>query len=100
MILLPTERSIRAMAQKTDNIFFAGADKNSFDSLNKTYFADKPYYVDYSFFILVDKKRHVRGYYDSRYVAEMKRMLGEYQHLIIKEQKQILIDDNKIKQNK
>ncbi len=94
-----TERSIRAMAKKTDNIFFAGWNKNSFDSINKTYFVDKPYYVDYSFFVLVDKKRHIRGYYDSRYVAEVKRMLGEYQHLIIKEEKQILIDDNKIKQN-
>ena len=88
------------MAQKTGNIFFAGWDKNSFDSINKTYFVDKPYYVDYSFFVLVDKKRRIRGYYDSRYVAEVKRMLGEYQHLLIKEEKQTMIDENKIKQNK
>ncbi|MBK6523116.1 MAG: hypothetical protein KBG47_02665 [Bacteroidia bacterium] len=94
-----TEKSIRAMAKKANNIFFAGWNKNSFDSINKTYFVDKPYYVDYSFFILVDKKRRIRGYYDSRYVAEVKRMLGEYQHLLIKEQKQIMIDENKIKQN-
>ncbi|MDZ4665567.1 MAG: hypothetical protein SGJ15_11855 [Bacteroidota bacterium] len=94
-----TEKSIRAMAKKTDNIFFAGLNKNLFDSVNKTYFVDKPYYVDYSCFVLVDKKRHIRGYYDGRYVAEVKRMLGEYQHLLIKEQKQILIDENKIEQN-
>jgi len=94
-----TERSIREMAKKGTNIFFAGWNKNSFDSLNKTYFVDKPYYVDYSCFVLVDKKRHIRGYYDARYVAEVKRMLAEYKHLRIKEEKTLLIDDNKIQQN-
>jgi hypothetical protein len=94
-----TEKSIRAMAKKADNIIFAGWNKNSFDSINKTYFKEKPYYVDYSFFALIDKKRHIRGYYDGRYVAEVKRLLGEYQHLRIKEDKQDMINANKIKQN-
>lgn len=94
-----TEQSIRAMAKNTDNIFFAGWNKNSFDSLNHTYFKEKPYYVDYSFFVLVDKNRHIRGYYDGRYVAEVKRLLAEYQHLRLKEEKQLLLNENKIKQN-
>lgn len=94
-----TEKSIRAMANKANNILFAGWNKNSFDSINKTYFKEKPFYVDYSFFVLIDKKRHIRGYYDGRYVAEVKRLLGEYQHLRLKEEKQILLNENKIKQN-
>jgi len=44
-------------------------------------FKEKPFYVDYSFFVLVDKKRHIRGYYDARYAAEVKRLIGEYQPL-------------------
>ncbi len=94
-----TVDSIKTMAKKSDNIIFAGWNKNSFDSINFTYFKEKPFYVDYSFFALIDKKRHIRGYYDGRYVAEVKRMLGEYQHLRIKEDKETLINDNAIKQN-
>lgn len=94
-----TEKSIKAMANKANNILFAGWNKNSFDSINQTYFKEKPFYVDYSFFVLIDKKRHIRGYYDGRYVAEVKRLLSEYQHLRLKEEKQILLDENKIKQN-
>ena len=48
---------------------------SSFDSLNLTYFKEKPIYVDYSFFVLVDKKRNIRGYYDGRYIAEIKRLI-------------------------
>ncbi len=95
----PTEEGVRAMAKNTDNIFFAGWKKNSFDSINQTYFKEKPYYVDYSFFVLLDKKRHIRGYYDGRYAAEVKRLIAEYQHLRLKEEKQILLDENKIKDN-
>jgi hypothetical protein len=92
-----TVNAIKQMAKKTDNIHFAAWNKNTFDSLNKEYFKEKPYYVDYSFFMLIDKKRHIRGYYDSRYVAEMKRLIGEYQHLRLKEEKQLLINANEIK---
>lgn len=69
---------------------------NSFDSLNRTYFKEKPIYIDYSFFVLVDKKRHIRGYYDARYIAEIKRLTEEYQHLRLKEEKEQLINLNKI----
>lgn len=69
---------------------------SSFDSLNLSYFKDKPVFIDYSFFALIDKKRHIRGYYDGRYVAEIKRLIEEYQHLRLKEEKQVLINTNKI----
>jgi hypothetical protein len=94
-----TEKNVRAMAKKTHNILFAGWDKNSFDSINKTYFKEKPWYVDYSCFVLIDKKRHIRGYYDGRTVVEVKRMLDEYKHLRIKEDKESLINENSIKQH-
>jgi hypothetical protein len=93
------EDSIRAMAKKAKNIEFAGWNTNSFDSVNKTYFEEKPWYVDYSCFILIDKKRHIRGYYDGRTVVEVKRLLDEYKHLRIKEDKESLINDNTIKQH-
>lgn len=68
----------------------------SFDSINKLYFKDKPMHIDYSFFALVDKNRNIRGYYDARYVSEIKRLVEEYQHLRLKEEKQQLINANKI----
>jgi hypothetical protein len=51
------------------NVHFYTWKKNSFDSLAKTYFVEKPYYIDYSFFLLVDQNRHIRGYYDGSYVS-------------------------------
>jgi hypothetical protein len=71
----------------------------SFDSLNRRYFIEKPYYVDYSFVVLLDKQRHIRGYYDGRYVSELKRLLGEYKHLRLKEEKNTLLKENEIKTN-
>lgn len=79
------------------NIHFYSWPKQTFDSLVKIYFAEKPYYIDYSFFLLVDANRHVRGYYDARYVSELKRLIEEYKHLRIKEEKHKLINENEIK---
>jgi hypothetical protein len=79
-----------------ENIHFYSWKKTSFDSITKIYFRDKPYYIDYSFFVLVDGKRNVRGYYDGRYVSEIKRLIEEYQHLRLKEEKQKIIQSNEI----
>jgi hypothetical protein len=79
------------------NVSFYTWPRPSFDSLSKTYFKEKPYYIDYSFFLLVDANRHIRGYYDGRYVSEFKRLIEEYQHLRLKEEKQKLIETNEIK---
>lgn len=80
-----------------DNVHFYVWKKSGFDSLVKSYFKEKPYYIDYSFFMLIDRNRHVRGYYDARYVSEIKRLIDEYQHLRLKEEKQKLIETNEIK---
>lgn len=83
----------------SSNVHFYTWKKTGFDSLVKSYFSEKPYYIDYSFFMLIDKNRHVRGYYDGRYVSEVKRLIEEYQHLRLKEEKQKLIETNEIKSN-
>lgn len=79
------------------NVRFLTLSQPKFDSINKAYFNSKPIHIDYSFFVLVDQERHIRGYYDARYVAEVKRLIDEYKHLRIKEEKQKLIDSNEIK---
>ena len=82
---------------KYKKIFFYTWNSASFDSLNKTYFQEKPVYIDYSFFVLVDVNRNIRGYYDGRYVSEIKRLIDENQHLRLKEEKNKLIKSNEIK---
>lgn len=74
--------------------------KSLFDSINIMYFKSKPSHVDYSFIVLLDKKRNIRGYYDGRYAMEVKRLLSEYQHLRLKEEKKNLIRENEIKNEK
>ncbi len=64
--------------------------------VQQDYFREKPYYVDYSFLVLVDKHRHIRGYYDGRYVAEVKRLVDEYKHLRLKEEQKTLLNTNKV----
>ncbi len=78
------------------NVRFLSLPGKEFDAAVKNYFSEKPYYIDYSFFLLIDQHRHVRGYYDARYVSEFKRLSEEYQHLRLKEEKQKIIDKNEI----
>ncbi|MBC7696106.1 MAG: hypothetical protein H7141_11740 [Burkholderiales bacterium] len=89
-------REMQKLSVGNKNILNMYWPPSSFDSLNLTYFKGKPIYIDYSFFVLVDKKRHIRGYYDGRYIAEIKRLTEEYQHLRLKEEKEQMINVNKI----
>lgn len=89
-------REMQQLSVGNKNIYNYYWNSSSFDSLNSTYFIQKPIYVDYSFFVLIDKKRNIRGYYDGRYVSEIKRLTEEYQHLRMKEEKQNVININKI----
>ena len=81
------------------NLQFLNISQQKFDSVNKIFFREKPYFIDYSFFILLDENRNIRGYYDARFVAEVKRLLDEFKHLRLKEAKKELIKDNEIKVN-
>jgi len=89
---------LRVMS-KSKNVFFYTFPKTAFDSLTKVFFKEKPYYIDYSFFMLIDGGGHIRGYYDGRYVSELKRLIDEYQHLRLKEEKTKLTESNEIKSN-
>lgn len=81
------------------NVHFMCWQNSSYDSITKSYFIDKPYYIDYSFLILVDANQNIRGYYDGRYASEIKRLIGEYQHLRLKEEKRKILETNEIKSN-
>ena len=85
--------------QGSKNVHFYTWPEKSYDSLTYGYFKEKPYYIDFSFFMLIDRQRHIRGYYDGRYVSEIKRLIDEYQHLRLKEEKQKLLKVNEIKQD-
>jgi hypothetical protein len=81
------------------NVHFCALPEDQFNHVVQAYFKEKPYYIDYSFFMLVDQNRNLRGYYDGRYVSELKRLIEEYQHLRLKEAKQKLTESNEIKSN-
>lgn len=89
-------KEMEKLSVGNENILSLYWQNASFDSLNRSYFKEKPIYIDYSFFVLVDKKRHIRGYYDARYIAEIKRLTEEYQHLRLKEEKEQMVKVNKI----
>lgn len=65
-----------------------------------SYFKQKPIHVFDYFMVLVDKKRHIRGYYDPTYNAEVKRMIDEYKHLKIRDEYAETLKQNDIKQDK
>ena len=89
-------KEMEKLSVGNDNILSLYWNTSTFDSLNLSYFKEKPIYVDYSFFVLVDKHRNIRGYYDARYIAEIKRLTEEYQHLRLKEEKEQMLQTNKI----
>lgn len=92
---LPTKDSLKVYSE-FNNVKFYDCPVQKFDSINRTFFKEKPIYIDYSFFVLLDENRHVRGYYDARYAAEIKRLIDEYRHLRLKEAKKQIIKDNQI----
>ncbi|MBS1652309.1 MAG: hypothetical protein JSU07_09895 [Bacteroidetes bacterium] len=81
---------------KQSDVKILTVEKNDFQKINYTYFMKKPIYVDYSFFVLIDQNRNIRGYYDGRYVSEFKRLIDEYKHLVLKEAKKQLTKENEI----
>ena len=59
----------------------------TYDRLDKNaYFKNKPDYVFDYFAVLVDKHRHIRGYYDPNQNSEVKRLIQEYKHLKTKDE--------------
>lgn len=92
----PEAEELKKLSE-SKNLHFYTWPRASYDSLIKVYFKEKPYYIDYSFFQLIDADNSVRGYYDARYVSEMKRFIDEYRHLRLKEEKKLMLEENEIK---
>ena len=70
--------------------------KNNFENIRDIFFKEKPVHVFPYFFVLIDKKRNIRGYYDPTFVSEIKRMIQEFEHLKLRDEKAKLIQKNKI----
>ncbi len=69
-----------------------------FEAYRNYYLNQKPYYIMNHFIILVDNKRCVRGYYDGNYVAEVKRLKEEYEHLKLRDEHNRMEEKEKIEQ--
>src|ERR1700757_4152593 len=65
---------------------------------NEAYFKGKPYYVFNYFAVLVDKHRHIRGYYDPNQNSEVKRLVQEYKHLKTKDEYANTLKQNDLEQ--
>lgn len=78
------------------NVFNFFLPDSIYDKRVLKFFVQKPYYVDYSFAVLIDKNRNIRGYYDWRYADEVKRSIQEFNHLGIKEGYKETLQKNKI----
>lgn len=78
-------------------LFMNFSNKDKF--LSETYFKKKPTHIFDYFMVLIDKKRHIRGYYDPSFNAEVKRMIDEYKHLKIRDEYAQTLKQNDIKQN-
>ncbi|MDP2386848.1 MAG: hypothetical protein Q8M29_10785 [Bacteroidota bacterium] len=72
--------------------------KFNYKEYNSSYFNQKPIHVFDYFAVLVDKDRHIRGYYDPTYISEVKRMVEEYKHLVLKDEHANMQETNKIEQ--
>lgn len=88
--------SLRINAPNFHPLFYFFAPNRTVE-LGNTYFKQKPIHVFDYFMVLVDKKRHIRGYYDPSYNAEVKRMIDEYRHLKIRDEYAETLKQNDIK---
>ena len=79
---------------KDINELYCPAEK--FNDVRQKFFTEKPAHVFPYFFVLVDKQRNIRGYYDPSFVSEMKRMIQEFEHLKLRDEKAKLIQKNTI----
>ncbi|MFL5752749.1 MAG: hypothetical protein ACJ76F_05035 [Bacteroidia bacterium] len=64
--------------------------------LQRIYFEGKPVYIMEHFAVLVDSKGQIRGYYDPDQFGEVKRMVQEYKHLVLREEHKKMEQSDKI----
>jgi len=83
-----------------ENIFLRAikGTTDDYEKIKAAYFLKKPIHVFDYFAVLIDKNRHIRGYYDPTYISEVKRMIEEYKHLVLKDEHANMQTTNKIEQ--
>jgi hypothetical protein len=81
---------------KSISLVTVNGGQKEFEKLRDLYFVQKPIHVFNYFAVLVDKERHIRGYYDPTFVSEVKRMIEEYKHLVLKDEHAGMQENNKI----
>ncbi|MBK9285193.1 MAG: hypothetical protein IPM51_12905 [Sphingobacteriaceae bacterium] len=96
---IPESQQVFQKFTQYANLNFLVMDSINFYQKNAEFFAGKPYYVDNGYIALIDANRNIRGYYDGRFASEIKRLIDEFTHLRLKEEKIKLIESNEIKTN-
>jgi hypothetical protein len=82
---------------KLDNfLLLSPAADEQMKDLQKMYFEAKPVYIMDHFAVLVDSKGQIRGYYDPDQFGEVKRMVQEYKHLVLREEHKKMEQSDKI----
>ena len=93
----PLASAKKQLGITNENVYELGFPEASYDKLvNDNFFKAKPYYVNAGFLVLIDKNRHIRGYYDGQFVSEVKRLIDEYKHIRLKEEQKNILNTNKI----
>lgn len=88
--------NFRLVFMKDGNFWPSGSLKFDYKKYTNLYFNQKPEHVFDYFAVLVDKDRHIRGYYDPTFTSEVKRMIEEYKHLVLKDEHANMQETNKI----
>jgi hypothetical protein len=93
--LFETDTNMKAVG-RVEGVTVLAQSADTLKHVSDALFKHKPYYTFPSCLVLIDGNNHVRGYYDARYVAEVKRMTEEYKHLRLREEKNQMVKDNEI----
>jgi len=93
--LFETDTNMHALS-RVEGVNVKALGLDTLKGITEILFKQKPYYTYPSCLVLIDGNNHVRGYYDARYVSEVKRMTEEYKHLRLREEKNQMLKDNEI----
>lgn len=93
--LFETDTNMLALS-RIEGVHVNALGLDTLKGITELLFKQKPYYTYPSCLVLIDGYNHVRGYYDARYISEVKRMTEEYKHLRLREEKNQMVKDNEI----
>lgn len=85
---------------KNKKVTFVSYNRLDENKIISTYFPNVEKQALPFFIVLIDANRNIRGYYNPKLVAEVKKMIQEFKHLRLKESKKELQEQNKLEQKK